>query len=106
MTKNPEHIAWDSHWAHLQRAEAPRSRLIPILIKSAYSVVLPSRFAAWARADSFGPKIRRTARARLPGLSASTGRWINKIFGHIPPDRAYQACRVVQPLHTARCAPV
>lgn len=39
MTKNPEHIAWDSHWAHLQRAEAPRSRLIPILIKSAYSVL-------------------------------------------------------------------
>lgn len=42
MTKNPEHIAWDSHWAHLQRAEAPRSRLIPILIKSAYSVCSPA----------------------------------------------------------------
>ncbi|MBK4142144.1 hypothetical protein GWO54_06250 [Corynebacterium macginleyi] len=59
MTKNPEHIAWNSHWAHLQRAEAPRSRLIPILIKSAYSVLCSSRFAAWTRAGKSGPRDRQ-----------------------------------------------
>ncbi len=45
MTKTPEHIAWDSHWAHLQRAEAPGAALSRFSLR--VHIVWCSPAASW-----------------------------------------------------------